>query len=1289
MKTSVFRLALCACLLLICAASAGAQGSATSSISGVVVDPGGGIIPGASVAVRNQATRTAFDVVTNGAGAFSVPALNPGVYSVSVSLAGFKTSVIKDIRLLAAVPFDVKVVLEVGGVEETLTVSGSSELVQTRSATVSSTVNVDAINNLPLPTRNAINFVTFLPGVNTTGVNRDSNFNGLPSSATAISLDGVNNNENYNKSTEGLFAMVTPRQDAVEAVTVTMATPGSDSGGHGAVSINFVTRSGTDRFSGSAYEYMRRPALNTNYYFNQIRNLAKNEVKIDQYGARQGGPVVIPGLYDGRGRAFFFVNYEEFRMPNSFSRSRVILTPAAQAGNFTYGSNQVNLFNLAAANGQTSTPDPIVASVLAKIRAATSTAGTVTQSSDPNTMAYDFLSGGNQIEKQFTTRLDYNLGSKHRLTGTYTHQSIDRNPDHLNSVDVRFPGALNARRYLSFRNLGSAALRSVLSGTLVNELRGGIKWGPSYFGKPEWIGPDSFSDEGGRALVFGNVGQTLTNMYASFAPSARSAWSWNVDEMLNWQKGNHSVKLGASFYDGHMWNLGQTMVPQVNFGVDSNDPASAMFSAANFAGASSSQLGYAKQLYALLTGRVTAITANARLDENTGQYVVLGPNKVRLRQMEVGSFLQDVWRVNQQVTVNAGLRWDLQLPIQPENNVMSTSYFADLCGISGVGSQYGCNMFQPAVQTGVKPTYVKYDKGSPGYDTDWNNVSPSIGLAWRPFVQGGILRTVLGDPEQATFRLGYSLAYTREGMALFYGVYSGNQGSTIDASRSAALSGPNALVLPGQTWPVLLRDESRLAAPPIPASPAYPIAATFANSISIFDPKIQVAFGRSVTASFQRAITKDMAFEVRYNGTWGRNIWSQYDFNYGNINIVENGFLREFRWAQANLQANIAAGKGNTFAYTGIPGTSPLPIMLAYFQGLPASQAVDPAKYTSAQFTNSTVLTTLATYNPQPCCSTSSSTPSLAYYLFNDATRRANAVAAGLSPNFFVVNPDVGNDFIYKSDGHTNYNALQLELRQRMAHGLQFMINYQFATSYGSRSLGQRYDLVSQMSTSVPRHAVKTTFDYTVPVGRGRRFGSNMSRLLDAVIGGWEIHGSGRIQNRWLDFGNVRVVGMTVDELRKAYGIRIASDPVTGVKTVYTLPQDIIDNTIRAFSTSATSTTGYGSLGPPQGRYLAPPNGPDCVQVRAGECAALNNFVLSPMFARFDVSLAKKFELTGRLVFDLRLDVMNVFNNINFNPVAQTGSAATINQVTSAYTDMSNTFDPGGRLGQIVFRVSW
>jgi Carboxypeptidase regulatory-like domain/TonB-dependent Receptor Plug Domain len=306
-----------------------AQGGASSSLSGVVVDAAGGVVPGATVIVKNTGSGVQFETVTNTDGLFSVPALPAGSYSVTVSLTGFKTAVINDLRMAIGTPISVKATLEVGNLEETIVVSSSSDIVNTQTATIASTLNVDQINKMPMPTRNALNAVTFLPGVNTAGINRDSNFNGLPDSFVAITLDGVNNNDNFNKSTEGLFAMVTPRQDAIEAVTVTTAAGGADVGGHGAVSINFATRSGTNRFAGSAYEYYRAPGLNTNYYFNELNGLEKNDVKVNQYGFRQGGPTVIPGLYNGRGKAFFFFNYEELRFPNSATRTRTVLKPDA------------------------------------------------------------------------------------------------------------------------------------------------------------------------------------------------------------------------------------------------------------------------------------------------------------------------------------------------------------------------------------------------------------------------------------------------------------------------------------------------------------------------------------------------------------------------------------------------------------------------------------------------------------------------------------------------------------------------------------------------------------------------------------------------------------------------------------------------------------------------------------------------------------------------------------------------------------------------------------------------
>src|SRR5215218_5348449 len=368
---------------LLTAASAHAQGG---SLSGVVVDANGGIIPGVNIAVRNTGTNTTYESSTNAEGVFSVRALDAGTYTVTVSLTGFKTAVLNDVRIAPATPTSVKAILEIGSVSETVTVASSNEIVNTQTATIAATLNVDQINRMPLPTRNALNAVTFLPGVNTEGINRDSEFNGLPQSFINITLDGVSNNDNFNKSTDGFFAMVTPRQDAVEAVSVTTAAGGADVGGHGAVAVAFQTRSGTNRFTGSGYEYFRHPSLNSNYYFNQIANLPKNDITLNQYGFRQGGPIVIPGVFNGRDKAFFFVNYEELRLPNNFTRTRTVLNPEAQRGIFRYqtaaGVQQIDVLALAASRGFGGAIDANVSRVLGFVNTATGSGGTLRPQSD-------------------------------------------------------------------------------------------------------------------------------------------------------------------------------------------------------------------------------------------------------------------------------------------------------------------------------------------------------------------------------------------------------------------------------------------------------------------------------------------------------------------------------------------------------------------------------------------------------------------------------------------------------------------------------------------------------------------------------------------------------------------------------------------------------------------------------------------------------------------------------------------------------------------------------------------
>jgi len=1313
----------------------------TAPLSGVVTDPNGEVVAGADVTVRNNATGAEYKAVTGGNGAFTVPALGAGVYTVMVSAAGFKQAVVNNVKLDAGVPGSVRVNLEIGGANETVTVQGGGEVVQTQSANISTTLAVKQIASLPLQSRNVLDFVVFLPGTNTTTTARNSTINGLPQGALNITIDGINTQDNTLKTTDGFFSYISPRLDAIEEVTVSTATPGAESGGQGAVQIKFVTRGGTNDLHGSLYHYHRNPVLNSNYWFTNRDGAQINKdtglvcdgstpqqafdrekckaqrarVLLNQFGGRLGGPIMLPKRlfgrfgFDGRNKAFFFVNYEEFRLPNQVTRTRTILSPRTQQGFFQYNFRrpdnsievrEVNMLDLAARNGHLSTVDPVIGRLLADIRTSTAQ-GAVKPLTDPNLQQFTF--NNNSMDKRYypTVRLDFNLTSKHRLESVSNYNRFNNAVDTLNGIDPAFPGFPNFGGQTSHRFSESLTLRSTLSPALVNEARFGFIGGGGYVFRGE-INPGQFTNQAGFSLG-GAPGANSTGIAAAMGingPTSstttirRNAPVMDFSDTLTWTRGAHSLSFGGQYTQIKLWLENQTVVPTINFGVNSNESANGMFNMTNFPGASGADIDRARNMYAALTGRIIAINANAGLDERTGQYKHLGPRVQRGRQREFGVFAQDSWRTRPSLTLNYGLRWELQTPFTALNGSYSTTTVEGLFGISGAG-----NLFKPFTQTGKVTEFTQFKDGERAYNTDYKNFAPSFGFAWSPSVKDGWLNRLLGEGGQTVVRGGYSIAYNRNGIGDYSNVYGANPGVTITVNRDLTIGN----LAPIAQLPVLLRETNRLGPPAFKSAPSYPFSGEITDSANIIDPNIRIPYTQSWTFGIQREITKNMAIEVRYVGTRNLKGWSAFNFNAVDNNIRENGLLEEFRLAQANLQANIAAGRGATFRYFGPgTGTSPLPIALAYFSGVPAAQAGNQALYTSSNFGSATFYNTLALYNPNVCCGNTS----YAFLLHNDATRRQNALNAGLPANFFLTNPDLrGGVNLTSNSGYTRYDSMVVELRRRLSKGLLVQGSYVFAKGFSStRPLSP--GSTTQASFRAPRvntlgatlkHAFKINWVYELPVGKDKLLFGKSGGLLDRVVGGWEFDGTARIQSgNILDFGNVRLVGMTQKEFQKAF--RLYFDDAN--KEIYHLPKDMIDNSIRAFSTSPTSPTGYSGP-PPTGRYLAPANTASCLQVVSGECAPNNLYVTGPKFARFDLSLVKRVRFNERFNFELRGEFLNAFNNINFFGIANANlfngnivnptffSNPNFGRVTTAYADPNNTQDPGGRLAQIVLRLNF
>jgi hypothetical protein len=1291
MRNLYLRMVLATLVLAACAAtSAFAQGGgATSSITGVVVDSGGGVIPGATITATNDATAGKYVAVSSGNGTFTIPALNVGSYTVTVSLQGFKSAILKNIAVSAGTAATIRAVLEVGGVTETVVVEGGTEVVQTQASATATTLTTNQLMSLPSGSRSVLDYVTFLPGVLTASGSRDSIVNGLPQSSINMTLDGVSVQDNWLKTTDGFFARVSPRLDAIEEVTVTTAASGAEASGMGSTQIRFTTRSGSNSLVGSSYYYYQDKFLNSNTYFNKLRGLAKNDALLKQPGTRAGGPVVIPGLYDGRGKMFFFANYEESRSPRTRTTVSNFMTDEAQSGLFRYETSggavqSVNLYALAAQNGHLASPDPTVAALLGAIKAAVATGGTIEDLAGNYTAKrFSFRDKTSSITYYPTIRIDHNLTGSQRLSGSWNFTNLASRPDTTNTQQRTFPGFPLWGSQLSKRYTFQATLRSTLNPNLINEVRFGASGGATQFSPDK--NPDMWTNQGGYALGISAAG--VANAGSGAGVSAREGSTKFVENNLSWLKGAHAVTMGGQYTHAEYWFLQRTHVPSLDFGLVTGDPAIGMFSSANFPGSSTTQRNAAQALYAVLTGRISQVGGNVRLNKDTLKYVYNGDSFEEGRLPELDLFLQDNWKVRPNLSVNVGLRYVAQLPFFAKNGSYSTVTLDDVWGISGnlpgcnpsQPTSATCNLFKSGTTPGSVPTYKNLPKNTSTYNTDWDNIAPSIGVNWTPRAESGFLRRILGDAGDTSFSGGWSRAYERHGMSDFRGVLSANPGVSVTGNRN--LSNGNL-----GTVPLLLRSGylgppavcSGGAAPPacFPEAPSYPIAATTTGSVNMFDPNLQVPYSDSWTAGYQRAIGRRSAFEIRYIGTRNRDQWTTYNVN--EANILDNGFYQEFLNAQANLYANIAAGRGQTFAFFGPgTGTSPLPVYLAYFTGTPLSQASDASRYTGSNWSNSNFVNPLNRLAPNPFTPTGTNANT---GLQGNATFRSNALAAGLPRNYFYANPDaLGGANVTGHGGYTRYHGVQMQFRRRLSGGLQFDVNYATGKAEESVRYSFRVDRKLRRDAGgegdVP-HSFKSQATYELPFGQGKRFGGSVGPVVDRIIGGWQVSGALRLQSGQLfDLGNVRVVGMSLDEARKAFKFRQLAPDV-----MYMWPDDIIENTRRAY---ARDINGY-TLGAPTGRYFAPASGIDCIETISndyGDCGQRTFVIQGPMIRSFDLNFVKAIRLSGRRSVDFRLDALNVLDIVNFDP--ETG----VSQTTLANWQIDSA--DSGRVVQLVIRVNW
>ncbi len=625
----------------------------TGAISGTVSDSTGAVVAGAKVTVTSDARGTVvFQGVTSDSGAYTAPALQAGAYSVRVEAKGFKRAEVTGIPLQVRQRARIDVALTVGDVAETINVVGEGlGQLEAETSSMGAVINTTQVKDLPMPNRNILNLLTLVGGVSSggaaTGINASQlSINGSRTLNSEFAVDGVSV---VSGSTGGVQRM--PSTEAIREFRVLTsgytAEYGRTSGGF----ISVISDSGTNEFHGSLYEYFRNEKLNANNFFRNLRGQERQTDRYNQFGGKLGGPVMLPKLFNGKDRSFFFFNYEGLRRIQPFNNQSTIPDAAFRAGDFSRSPIPVfdGLGNTVFPNNRVpaSRLDPAAQKVMGLLPAPN-------QSGIPDAangrVLNNYLSAGSNgtVDDQFTMRGDHSIGTAARLSGRWTRFRV------TNPSGPILPGPLDSRvgDSLTTGNQASLSWTHIWSPTIITE---------SFLGyqrnNPQ-IDPPSLGI---------NVQETLGIARSSFAATPIlnvSGWrTMGIDtntyrrQIDNNYQGSFALTRTTG---GHTMKSG-VQIRKNQFNVF--NPGGNFAGVYNFNGELSSPTRNSGNGIQALSDFLQGFIASSNYD--------LPQPMTGRRNTNVGIFVQDDWKVTPKLTLNIGLRYEYESPMTMSNDIYS------------------------------------------------------------------------------------------------------------------------------------------------------------------------------------------------------------------------------------------------------------------------------------------------------------------------------------------------------------------------------------------------------------------------------------------------------------------------------------------------------------------------------------------------------------------------------------------------------------------------------------------
>lgn len=1101
--------------------------TSTGTILGTVKDNTDAAIAGARVVVTNTATAARLEVQTSVDGSYTAPLLPPGGYTVNVTAQGFKVFEQTGIQLQIQQQARVDVVLQVGGVNESISISADAAVVEATSSSVGKVVDNKQIRELPLNTRNVYTLVNLTPGVTGSIGNAHNGVSFSVNGARGGTFDVLIDGSSAAFPTVNGFAGVSvfPPVDAVEEFKMQAQNFPAEFGRSMTAVLNLVYKSGTNEFHGSAFEFLRNSVLDANSFFANQRGVPLGSFKRNQFGGLFSGPVV-------RNKLFFLASFEALRERSFMERTATVPTALQRAGDFSQtrsnATQLITIYDPATTrpnpNGTGSIRDAFPGDLIPRNRMDPVALNVLpyfpqpNQPGDPGTAQNNFYANGaNTFDtNNVDIKVDYNVTERQHVFARFSYRK------YLNAPPQLFPGDTGiAEGRINNNDFGRNAVvdyTNTLSPSALLNLRlsfarnrflydnQGLGFVPSSLGLPTDL--DTAVDR----LMFPRFDVTGQTSLGGGDHRQSGFNNYGLSGSLSKISGSHSIKAG---YEGRMlrinvWEARAAGTFQFTAGMTQGPNPTVANSSAGY--------GFASLL----------------LGTGSGGNFYQNWKNVASQSFYHAFYIQDDWRVTRKLTLNLGVRYDFDMPRTERYNRMSwfdpslRSPLGDM--VPGYGNLTGALRF-----VGVDGN----DRSQ--FSGDFNNIAPRLGLAYQV-------------DEKTAIRAAFGQLFGPSTLAAQGTV--GPYGFRVETPWVATLDGITPLNL--------LRNPFPGGFPPVPGSSLGAMTAIGSNLDAPLN-NTNTPYTLQYNLTIQRELPAAILLEAAYVGNRGRQLSRGGEGGF-TLNQVDPAYL-SLGNALNQLVDNPFFGHGG---------------------GILANRQVSRAQL--------------------------------------------------LRPY-----PQYGSIYPLFSQGATSdYNALQVTFSKRYSQGIQFQGSYVWAKALDTGTSNQdSYDILASRSVSsvhIPHRFVFSGL-FEIPVGRGRRVGTDMSRLLDTFIGGWQINAYWTLQSGSpLGISASNTAGLFTEAIRaNTNGQRAA------------FQTDAHQKLDRWFDTTTFSQPAPFTLG-----NLSP------------MIAGLRNHHANNM----DLSVFKQFVVTERIRLQFRAEAFNAFNRVRFSsPNTTVTAGANFGRVTGQAND--------------------